>query len=52
MRTSLQGIKRFRLLLGKAPEIRNDKTLGDVLLKMIREEVIRDQKLSSMHLSM
>lgn len=39
IKDNIQGVKRFRLLLGKAPEIRNDITLGDVLLKMIREEV-------------
>jgi len=36
---NIQGVKGFRLLLGKAPEIRSDTTLGGVLLKMIREEV-------------
>src|SRR4030043_215869 len=39
VKDNIQGVKRFRLLLGKAPEIRNDDTLGDVLLRMIREEV-------------
>lgn len=39
IKDNIQGVKRFRLLLGKAPEIKNDTTLGDVLLKMIREEV-------------
>lgn len=39
IKDNIQGVKRFRLLLGKAPEIRNDTTLGDVLLMMIREEV-------------
>lgn len=39
VKNNIQGVKRFRLLLGKAPEIKNDITLGDVLLKMIMEEV-------------
>ena len=39
IKDNIQEVKRFRLLLGKAPEIRNDNTLGDVLLGMIREEV-------------
>src|SRR3990172_7948481 len=39
IKDNVQGVKRFRLLLGKAPEIRNETTLGDVLLKMLREEV-------------
>ena len=39
VKDNIQGVKRFRLLLGKAPEIRNDVTLGDILLKFIKEEV-------------
>lgn len=39
IKDNIQGVRRFRLLLGKTPEIRNDVTLGAVLLKMIREEV-------------
>ncbi|MGQ3685222.1 MAG: helicase-related protein [Candidatus Loosdrechtia sp.] len=39
IKDNIQGVKRFRLLLGKTPEIRNETTLGEVLLKMIREEV-------------
>src|SRR3990170_2223889 len=39
IKDNLQGVKRFRLLLGKAPEIRNETTLGEVLLKLIKEEV-------------
>ncbi len=39
IKDNIQGLKRFRLLLGKAPEIKNDTTLGNVLLGMIREEV-------------
>jgi superfamily II DNA or RNA helicase len=32
---------RFRLLLGKTPEIKNENTLGDVLLEEIKKEVER-----------
>ncbi|MEW6416629.1 MAG: hypothetical protein AB1480_00705 [Nitrospirota bacterium] len=39
IKDSIQGVKGFRLLLGRAPEIRSETTLGSVLLKMIREEV-------------
>jgi superfamily II DNA or RNA helicase len=39
VKDNIKGVKRFRLLLGKAPEIKNDDTLGDVLFRMIREEV-------------
>ncbi len=39
IKDNIQGVKHFRLLLGKAPEIRNDDTLGDVLFRMIKEEV-------------
>ena len=39
IKNNIQNIKRFRLLLGKAPEIKNDDTLGDVLFRMIKEEV-------------
>lgn len=39
VKDNIQGVKRFRLLLGKAPEIRNDDTLGNVIFRMIREEV-------------
>lgn len=39
IKDNLQGVKRFRLLLGKAPEIKNETTLGEVLLKLIKEEV-------------
>lgn len=39
VKDTIQGVKKFRLLLGKAPEIKNDTTLGDVLLKMVKEEV-------------
>ena len=39
IKDNIQRVKHFRLLLGKAPEIRSDITLGNVLLRMIREEV-------------
>ena len=39
IRDNLKGVKHFRLLLGKAPEIRNDNTLGDIISKMLKEEV-------------
>ena len=39
IKDNIQEVKGFRLLLGRAPEIRSETTLGDVLLKMIREEV-------------
>lgn len=39
VKDNLGEVKRFRLLLGKTPEIRNDKTLGEALLEIIREEI-------------
>jgi len=39
VKENIQGVKRFRLLLGKAPEIQSGTTLGDVLLDRIRQEV-------------
>lgn len=39
VKDNIQGVKGFRLLLGRTPEIRSEDTLGNVLLKMIREEV-------------
>src|SRR3990172_9899797 len=39
VKDNIQRVKGFRLLLGRAPEIRSEVTLGNVLLKMIREEV-------------
>ena len=39
IKDNLQDLKAFRLLLGRAPEIRSKITLGNVLLKMIKEEV-------------
>ena len=39
VKDNLDQSVKFRLLLGKAPEIQNDSTLGDVLLKEIKKEV-------------
>ena len=39
IKDNLNGVERFRLLLGKTPEIQNEKTLGDVLIQEIRKEV-------------
>ncbi len=39
IKENITGVKRFRLLLGKAPEIKADQTLGEELLKHIRTEV-------------
>jgi len=39
IKDNLNGIKNFRLLLGKTPEINNEKTLGDVLLQEIKREI-------------
>ncbi|MBW1854525.1 MAG: hypothetical protein JRJ00_07570, partial [Deltaproteobacteria bacterium] len=39
IKDNIKGVKGFRLLLGRAPEIRSETTLGDVLLKMVKEEV-------------
>ncbi len=39
IKDNVKGVERFRLLLGKPPEIQNEKTLGDVLLEEIRKEV-------------
>lgn len=39
LKDNLNGVKRFRLLLGKSPEISSNKTLGDELLKLVREEI-------------
>ncbi len=41
LKDNIQGVKGFRLLLGRAPEIKSETTLGDVLLKIIKEEVER-----------
>lgn len=39
IKDNLNGVERFRLLLGKTPEIQNEKTLGDFLLQEIRKEI-------------
>lgn len=39
VKNNIKGVKRFRLLLGKAPEICSDDTLGKELLRIIREEI-------------
>jgi superfamily II DNA or RNA helicase len=39
IKDNLNGVERFRLLLGKTPEIQNEKTLGNVLLQEIRREI-------------
>src|SRR2546425_2836661 len=39
MKNELKDVPRFRLLLGKAPEIGNDRTLGDVLKEELTNEV-------------
>lgn len=39
VKDNLDNVKRFRLLLGKAPEIQSEKTLGDVLSDELRKEI-------------
>jgi len=39
LKENLQEVKRFRLLLGKSPEIASDKTLGSELLNIVKQEV-------------
>jgi phosphatidylserine/phosphatidylglycerophosphate/cardiolipin synthase-like enzyme len=39
IKDNLIGVERFKLLLGKNPEIQNEKTLGDVLTQELRKEV-------------
>ena len=39
IKDNLDHSVKFRLLLGKTPEIKNDSTLGDVLLEEIKKEV-------------
>ena len=39
LKDNLGGVKRFRLLLGKSPEIKNDTTLGSALLGAVKDEV-------------
>ncbi|CAD6492444.1 MAG: RNA polymerase-associated protein RapA [Candidatus Argoarchaeum ethanivorans] len=39
VKDNLNDVSSFKLLLGKAPEIKSDRTLGKELLRMIGEEV-------------
>jgi superfamily II DNA or RNA helicase len=39
IKDNLGRVDKFRLLLGKTPEIQNDKTLGQVLVQEIRKEI-------------
>lgn len=39
IKDNLEGVTRFRLLLGKTPEEHSSNTLGDILSKQIKEEV-------------
>jgi len=39
LKDNLQGVKKFRLLLGKSPEIKSDKTLGEELVNIVKQEV-------------
>ncbi|MFW6174025.1 MAG: phospholipase D-like domain-containing protein, partial [Elusimicrobiota bacterium] len=39
VKDNLKNLKRFRLLLGRAPEISSEKTLGDELLEIVKEEI-------------
>lgn len=39
VKDNIGGVKRFRLLLGRAPEIKRDHTLGEELLRLVREEI-------------
>lgn len=39
VKDNLNEVQRFRLLLGKTPEIRSEKTLGEVLLEEVKKEV-------------
>ncbi|PKP60888.1 MAG: hypothetical protein CVT88_01665 [Candidatus Altiarchaeales archaeon HGW-Altiarchaeales-1] len=39
IKDNLNDVERFRLLLGEAPEIQSEKTLGDVLLEEIKREI-------------
>jgi superfamily II DNA or RNA helicase len=39
IKDNLNGVTRFRLLLGKTPEEQNSNTLGDILLERIKNEV-------------
>ena len=39
VKEELNGVPRFRLLLGKAPEVGSERTLGDVLIEELTREV-------------
>lgn len=39
IKDGLNGVERFRLLLGTTPEIQNERTLGDTLLAEIKIEI-------------
>lgn len=39
VKDNLKGLKRFRLLLGRAPEIISEKTLGEELLSVVKGEI-------------
>ncbi len=39
VRQNLKGVKHFRLLLGKVPEIKTNSTLGELLLSIIKDEI-------------
>jgi len=39
VRQNIKGVKHFRLLLGKVPEIKTHSTLGELLLKIIKDEI-------------
>ena len=39
IKDNLKGVSRFRLLLGKSPEINNERTLGEVLMEEIKKEI-------------
>ena len=44
IKDNLNGVERFRLLLGKTPEIQNEKTLGNVLLQVIQKEALVSER--------
>ena len=39
VKENLENVKKFRLLLGKAPEIESENTLGQELLNIVKEEI-------------
>ncbi len=39
VKDNLQSLKRFRLLIGKTPEIQSNQTLGEALLNALQEEI-------------